>query len=251
MSRFNPKIEVIEEDYEIPQLGVRRKISALLPYNYDTSNQAYPVLYLQDGQNLFNPLAPYGDWGIDKSLALLAEQGLGNVIIIAVDHGEQERIKEYLPYDHNKFGKGQGDCYVEFLKDKLIPYVNDHYRVNTLPENTGIGGSSVGGLISLYAGIKEPSVFGKMMIFSPSLWLSEQIFHDAELFIPSQSSQLYLYAGGRESQAHLPNIHRLENIMNIKTAYTVNVSVNFEGEHAEYYWGKEFPKAVKWLYFNN
>ncbi len=251
MSNFYPKIEVIEEEYEIPQLGAKRKISALLPHDYDQSDKLYPVLYLQDGQNLFNPMAPYGDWAIDKSLTHLSEKGLGGVIIIAVDHGEEDRTKEYLPYDHNKFGKGQGDCYVEFLKDKLIPYVNNHYRVSTVQEHTGIGGSSMGGLISLYAGLKEPSVFGKMMIFSPSLWLSEEIYKDAEQFQPENNSQLYLYAGGKESEAHLPNIRRLESILKNKNDYQLNVSVNFDGQHGEYYWGQEFPNAIKWLYFNN
>jgi len=251
MSEFYPKIVVIEEEYEIPQLGVTRKISALLPHNYDHSDKEYPVLYLQDGQNLFNPLAPYGDWGIDKSMTKLAEIDQGEVIIIAVDHGEEERIKEYMPYDHNKYGKGQGDCYVEFLKDKLIPYVNSNYRAKTGREDTGIGGSSMGGLISLFAGFTEPEVFGKMMIFSPSLWLSEEIYNDAELFNPEDNSKMYLYAGGKESRAHLPNIRRLESILNYKKDYEFNLSVNLDGQHGEYYWGQEFPNALKWLYYDN
>lgn len=248
---FLPIVKVIEEAYEIPQLGATRKISALLPYDYEYSNKRYPVLYMQDGQNLFNPHAPYGDWAIDRSLARLAAQGFHDIIVIAVDHGEEERIKEYSPYEHNELGIGQGHCYVEFLKTKLIPYVNKEYRVKASPKYTGIGGSSMGGLISLYAGLTEPEVFGKMMIFSPSLWISPMIFEDAAQYMPMPQSKLYLYAGGRESIQHLPNIKKLEMVMRTKPYFEFNLSVDMEGQHQEYYWSREFPEAVKWLYFNN
>ncbi|MEM7550803.1 MAG: alpha/beta hydrolase-fold protein [Bacteroidota bacterium] len=254
MSKYNPIIEVIEEHYEIPQFDAERKISVLLPYDYHETRKYYPVLYLQDGQNLFNPSAPFGDWAIDKSLSKLAEEGCKDLIIVAIDHGEDERIKEYLPYDHAKFGKGQGRVYIDFLKEKLIPHVNKNYRVLSDYANMGIGGSSMGGLISLYAGLTEPNVFGKMMIFSPSLWLSQKIFHDANGLVPLPKSKVYLYGGGRESQQHLPNVKRLENILRGKkfaaSYFHVEVSVNLEGEHSERYWCKEFPKAVQWLYFN-
>ena len=112
LTDFNPIIETIEEAYEIPQLNATRRISALLPHNYYTSEKRYPVLYLQDGQNLFNTMAQYGDWAIDKSLAKLAENGLADIIIIAINHGEEERISEYLPYYHPRFGQGKGNFYI-------------------------------------------------------------------------------------------------------------------------------------------
>ena len=151
LTQYEPIIEVIEEAYEIPQLNATRKISALLPHDYHETNKQYPVLYLQDGQNLFNPAAPYGDWAIDKSMAKLAEEGQGDIIIIAIDHGEQERILEYLPYNHPRYGKGKGSFYVQFMIEKLIPYINSHYRTLTDFQHTGIGGSSMGGLISYHA----------------------------------------------------------------------------------------------------
>ncbi len=250
---FDPIIEVIEEDYEIPHLGATRKISALLPHDYYDSDRQYPVLYLQDGQNLFNPFAPYGDWAIDKSMANMASVGYSDIIIIAVDHGEKERIKEYLPYDHPKFGHGKGKVYIQFMKEKLIPYVNNRYRTLTDYENTGIGGSSMGGLISLYAGLTEADIFGKMMIFSPSLWMSKKIFIEANAFKPLPKTKIYVYAGGKESKAHLPNVKKLESILIDKihnaVLFDFEISVNDTGEHAEFYWGQEFPKAVKWLFF--
>ncbi|NNC96017.1 MAG: alpha/beta hydrolase [Chitinophagales bacterium] len=251
---LSPIIELIEEEYEIPHLGATRKISALLPYDYYDHTKRLPVLYLQDGQNLFNPQAPFGDWAIDKSLHRLAAKGLKDVIIVAIDHGERERIKEYLPYFHGRLGKGKGTHYIRFLKEKLIPYINKRYRTMTDYASTGIGGSSMGGLISLYAGLTEPSVFGKTMIFSPSLWISNRIYYNAKVFDTLPNSRMYLYAGGEESLTHLPNVKKLESILKSHTAKNSNfhlkVSVNMRGVHAEEYWRREFPKALKWLFFD-
>jgi predicted alpha/beta superfamily hydrolase len=188
-------------------------------------------------------------------LQKLASQGLQDIVIIAIDHGEKERIKEYLPYYHPDFGQGDGPYYIQFMKEKLIPYVNTHYRTLTDYEHTGIGGSSMGGLISLYAGLTEPDVFGKMMIFSPSLWVSPMIFHDARTFKPLPKTKIYVYAGGKESKAHLPNVKKLESILHdkLKTGayFDMEVSVNHQGKHGEFYWKQEFPEAINWLFFNN
>lgn len=255
VTELGPIIEVIEEAYEIPQLNATRKISALLPHDYYQSDKRYPVLYLQDGQNLFNPLAPYGDWAIDKSMAKLAELGFNEIIIIAIDHGEKERINEYLPYYHPRFGEGKGKFYIQFMIEKLIPYINNHYRTLTDFEHTGIGGSSMGGLISLHAGLSNPGVFGKMMIFSPSLWISNKIFKNTKSFHPLQESKIYLYSGGQESQFHLLNAQKLETIIKEKMVHGYNIDFNFSvnefGNHSEVHWREEFPKAVKWLFFNN
>ncbi len=254
VTEFKPIIKVIEEAYEIPQLQATRKISALLPHDYYETDKHYPVLYLQDGQNLFDPSAPYGDWAIDKSLEKLAQEGFSDIIIIAIDHGDNERINEYLPYYHPRYGEGKGNFYIQFVIEKLIPYINKNYRTLTDFENTGIGGSSLGGLISLYAGLSNPGVFGKMMIFSPSLWIAKKIFNQTESFQPLQKSKIYLYSGGMESEDHLPNAKRLEAIFRAKMVENHDIdfrfSINEIGVHAEVYWRHEFPKAVKWLYFN-
>lgn len=253
ITKYQPIIEVIEENYEIPHLGATRKISALLPHDYYEYERDCAVLYLQDGQNLFNPNAPFGDWAIDQSLERLARQSMKNIIIIAIDHGEEERIVEYLPFKTERFGQGKGQHYISFMKDKLIPYVQKKYRVKKGYEHTGIGGSSMGGLISLYAGLTNPDVFGKMMIFSPSLWIDNQIYKLARKFNPRPETRMYLYAGGKESREHLPNVKKLEKILRKKEVYNpefgFDLSVNMFGSHAEMYWSLEFPRAVEWLFF--
>lgn len=248
---MKPIIEIIEEDYEIPQLKRRRRISALLPHDYHDSDKTYPVLYLHDGQNLFDEKSPFGNWAIDHSLGELAKEGYGDIVVVAVDHGGEDRINEYLPFNSSKHGKGQGKLYIEFLMKTLKPYVDKKYRVDKDPEHTGIGGSSMGGLISLYAGLTFPETFSKMMIFSPSLWLSNSIYQLARKFQPLQSSDLYLYAGGNESREHLPNVMRFgaDLLSNLGTGLRFKFSHNPHGIHHETNWREEFPIALKWLYF--
>jgi len=252
-SPYAPIIETIEEEYEIPQLGRKRRISALLPYDYHDHQERLSVLYLNDGQNLFDENAPFGNWAIDQSLEELARLGMRNVIVIAIDHGGEDRISEYLPYFDPRFGKGQGELYIQFLEETLIPYVNKNYR--TLPDrdHTGIGGSSMGGLISLFAGLNHQDTFSKLMVFSPSLWIAPKIFRQAEHFRPELPSSLYIYAGGKESPNHLPNVHRLKKrLIDGKHQFDhvkMHLSLNPEGTHSEAFWRREFPEALKWLYY--
>ena len=249
---YQPIIKIIEEDYEIPQLKRRRRIAALLPYDYYQNEKEYPVLYLHDGQNLFDEESPFGNWAIDQSLARLASQGSGEVVVIAIDHGGEDRLNEYMPFNTRKYGKGQGKLYIKFLMETLKPYVDDKYRVMTDSEHTGIGGSSMGGLISLFAGLSFSQTFSRMMIFSPSLWLSPRIYQLAKKFNPVESSHLYLYAGGKESQAHLPNVMRFgaDLLTNMGEGLRFKFSHNPDGIHHEEIWREEFPIALKWLFFN-
>ncbi|MFK7807068.1 MAG: alpha/beta hydrolase [Saprospiraceae bacterium] len=250
---FRPIIRVIEEAYAIPQLGRKRRIAALLPHDYEETDKKYPVLYLHDGQNLFDPNAPYGNWGVDKAMAWMASLGLPQVVIIAIDHGNVNRLKEYAPFTNKSVGIAEGKLYLQFLLETLKPYVDKTFRVHTDGANTGIGGSSMGGLISLYAGLNRPEVFSKWMIFSPSLWIAPQMYELTKnfknLYFPTA---LYLYAGGRESQEHLPNVIRLAKKLKREDLreqeFRIQVSLNKEGTHSEHYWGLEFPRAVYWLF---
>ena len=105
---YLPRIEVIDEAFEIPELIRTRRVAALLPHDYATSGKRYPVLYLQDGQNLFDDHAPYGSWGVDKRLASLAERGMGDLIVIAIDHANSERMSEFTPGFKTTLGRATG-----------------------------------------------------------------------------------------------------------------------------------------------
>ncbi|KGD67678.1 carbohydrate esterase [Flavobacterium aquatile] len=250
---FLPKVHLISEEFEIPQLNKTRRVWALLPYDYETSNEAYPVLYLQDAQNLFNEKAKYGNWEIDKKLAVMSEYNIGKIIIIAVEHAEKERILEYN-VGNTVLGNGQGKKYIRFLTDTLKPFVDDNFRTKPEREFTGIGGSSMGGLVSIFSGIMYPEVFGKLMIFSPSLWVVPKIklsFLDMD---EPQDTRIYLYAGGDESATMIDHVKNFKKRLLKKDSLSdkmkIRLSINMEGKHNERYWSDEFPKAIEWLFFS-
>ena len=250
--QLSPLIEVISEHFEIPQLNKTRKIYALLPHDYHTSGKTYPVLYLQDAQNLFNEYNPYGNWAIDKHLGDLSRDGLGDIIIIAIDHGGKERIQEYSPYFHRRFGKGQGVHYARFIINTLKPYIDNTYRTKPERKYTGIGGSSMGGLISAYIGIVHPEHFSRLMIFSPSFWYSDKIYFDAFNYNYTLPMRMFIYGGDRESEYMSRHIHRFQDAVKQgeydESIVKYKVVINPEGEHNEGYWSEVFPDAVKWLF---
>lgn len=248
---FLPEIQVISEQFEIPQLIKTRRIAALLPYDYRESDKRYPVLYLQDGQNLFDDYAPFGNWAVDKKLAVMAERGIGGLIVISIDHAEKERIAEFTPSSRTKLGSGDGKKYVRFLADTLKSYVDKHFRTLPEREHTGIGGSSMGGLISIYAGLMYPEVYGKLMIFSPSLWVMPNIHFHFLNFQDLQNTDIYLYGGEEESVNMVPNIRRFQEALQEAGEAFVKfrLSVDPGGQHNEARWGEEFPRAAEWLFF--
>jgi predicted alpha/beta superfamily hydrolase len=253
---FLPKTQVVSPAFFSPELKKKRRVVALLPYNYDTQTEKrYPVLYLQDAQNLFDDKSPYGNWGIDKKLAVLAEQGMGDVIVIAVDHGGETRINEFLPpTKERQLGHSEGRKYVKFLSKTLKPHIDAQFRTLTDRLHTGIGGSSMGGLISIYAGLIYPETFGRLMIFSPSLWAVQNAPFAAIRFFKPIPTRIYAYAGGKEGASVVPNVRNFQNAIqaqgfdNTKIGFKLAVDPN--GLHDEKRWGEEFPKAVEWLFFN-
>jgi len=251
---FLPKIQLISEKFEIPQLNKTRKIWALLPYDYETSNERYPVLYLQDAQNLFNEDSPYGNWKIDKKLAVMAEYNIGKIIIIAIEHGDQDRIEEYN-VGQTKLGIGEGKKYIRFITDTLKHFVDENFRTKPEREFTGIGGSSMGGLVSIYSGLMYPEVYGKLMIFSPSLWVVHKLDIFNVPFYEPLDTRIYLYAGGDESEKMVSHITKFKDILlqNHITSenMAIHLSINKKGKHNESYWSDEFPKAIEWLFFSD
>ncbi|MBC7408567.1 MAG: alpha/beta hydrolase [Arcicella sp.] len=246
-----PEIRLISDKFEIPQLDRKRAVYILLPHNYENLKKHYPVIYLQDAQNLFGNGSEFGNWGIDKQLAVLSAREHGDVIVVAISHGGEERFQEYSPYNNPKLGKGQGRKYAQFLAKTLKPYVDKNFRTKPEREFTGIGGSSLGGLISIYAGLMFPESFGRLMIFSPSLWISPNIYFDAIDFLSHLPSRIYVYAGGKESSLMIPNVEKLKQTLErqgVKKT-VINLSLDPDGKHSEDQWGKEFPKAMQWLFY--
>lgn len=254
---FLPKIELLGDTFKVPKLVQTRRVHVLLPYDYDQTRpgeapKRYPVLYLHDGQNLFGGGVGYGSWEIDQKMALLASRNHHEVILVSIDHGHDERIREFT-FHRTRAGTGRGQYYLDFIHQTLKPIVDRSFR--TLPDaaHTGIGGSSLGGLISIYAGLLHPEVFGRLMVFSPSLWISPKIYFDAIRFKAPVPMKIYVYGGEQESRYMVPNIQRFNESLSRQqyggNPIAIHLSVDPTGTHQETHWGREFPKAVEWLFY--
>lgn len=241
-------VKIIDTAFYIPQLDRKRRIWMYLPKAYAFANKHYPVLYLQDGQNVFDAYTSgYGEWGVDECLDTLIQKGKQPCIVVAVDNGPQ-RINEYNPYTTERFGKGEGDLYLDFITKTLKPFIDKHYR--TLPDkgNTIIAGSSLGGLIAYYAMLKYPDVFGKAGIFSPAFWVaSSSIDHLTDSVGNKVSGKLFFYMGEKEGDDDLKLMQDIkENIATRSSAMVYSV-IDSEGKHNEQAWRKWFAEFYKWI----
>jgi predicted alpha/beta superfamily hydrolase len=240
-------VKIVDTSLYMPQLKRYRKIWIYLPADYATSKKKYPVLYMHDGQNLFDEATSYaGEWGVDETLDSSKKQS----IIVGIDNGLLKRMNEYNPYDTERFGKGEGKQYVDFIAKTLKPFIDKKYR--TLPDkkNTMIAGSSMGGLISMYAILRHPDVFGGAGVFSPSFWIAPQLNADIKKLVkPSthRQSRIYFYAGERESKDLAREVLAVFEAMRMKAGCKMEVKINAEGEHNEHWWRLEFPAFYNWI----
>jgi predicted alpha/beta superfamily hydrolase len=244
VSTASKNVHIIETAFLIPQLNRTRRIWIYLPEDYYNSPaKRYSVLYMQDGQNVFDDSTAYaGEWGVDEYLDSLQER---QCIVVAIDHGGEKRMTEYNPYDNKKFGKGEGKKYTDFLVKTLKPYIDKSYRTIPDKEHTLIAGSSMGGLISMYAVFQYPKVFGAAGVFSPSFWITDTKIFD---HIREKGKKIkpfpfiYLYGGRQEGSEMEADIIKAIKVM---PAFESNPkllsSIREEGQHNEASWRLEFP----------
>ena len=250
-STAGKNVHIVDTAFFMPQLKRTRKIWIYLPACYYDSKKKFPVLYLQDGQNVFDDATAYaGEWGVDEYFDDVCARGI-EAIVVAVDNGGIKRMNEYSPYDTEEAGKGEGDEYVDFLVKTLKPFIDKNYRTVGNKKNTAIAGSSMGGLISLYAVLKYPKVFGGAGIFSPSLWISPKIFDDIQSKAARVKSKIYFYAGKKESAAMATHALRAFEQMNLYSKSRMTIVIRSDGEHSEASWRKEFPSFYEWLLLRN
>jgi len=247
----SPQVRVMDTAFAIPQLNRTRRVWIYLPKGYASTGRAYPVLYMQDAQNLFNEqVAPFGEWKVDETLDSLQKLGK-ECIVVAIDHGGDKRLSEYAPYDFTSNAvavKAEGKQYVDFLAQTLKPYIDSKYRTKKGPEYTYIAGSSMGGLISLYAVMQYPNIFGRAGIFSPSFWAAPSMYADAQKFTTTAAPRLYFYAGGKEGGTMVDDAKKMAAIFASKSnSYRVTTSIDPNGQHNETYWRREFPAFIAWL----
>lgn len=250
VSTASKNVSFLPTSIEIPQLGKKRTVRVYFPPNY-ASRQGFPVIYMFDGQNLFDNSTSFsGEWGVDETLDSINYSKGFSCIVVGIYHGEADRIKEQTPWPNAEKEGGEGAKMAQFIVKTLKPYIDKHYRTWPDRDNTIIAGSSLGGLMSLYMALEYPEVFGKAMVFSPSLWWSDKSFEQIGKFKKRRFQKLYLYAGEKESETMLPNAEKA--LEQLKTAgFAENeliLEVNPNGQHNEKHWGLGFYNAIKWLF---
>src|SRR5258706_7967122 len=238
VSTANKNVHIVDTAFMIPQLQRVRRVWIYLPEGYAGSKDQYPVLYMHDGQNVFDDATSFaGEWGVDECIDSMKKK----CIVVAVDNGGNKRISEYCPYDMERFGKGEGDQYVEFLATTLKSYIDKNYRTLKNKENTFIAGSSMGGIISMYAVLKYPGVFGGAGAFSPAFWVGPKIFDDIKTKGKQVKARIYFYAGKQEGETMLPDTQKAFDLMKQVSKSKMTTVIRDDGKHNEARWKIEFP----------
>ncbi|HEX2630786.1 MAG TPA: alpha/beta hydrolase-fold protein [Chitinophagaceae bacterium] len=247
VSTASANVCILDTAFLIPQLNRTRRIWIYLPKEYcDDTKKKFPVLYMHDGQNVFDDATSFsGEWGVDDYFDSIS---LAKCIVIAVDNGGNKRLNEYNPYDNERFGKGEGDLYVDFLVKTLKPFIDKRYRTLKGKENTYIAGSSMGGLISMYAALKYPKTFGGVGVFSPAFWISgTKIFDDIKAKGEKLKSKIYFYGGKLEGETMVPDMLKAFEGMAAVSKSKMTTVIRDEGKHNEATWRGEFPLFYEWM----
>ncbi len=248
-----------------------RMLRVLLPANYFSPHNAhrtYPVLYMQDGQNLFDEKTSHsGEWHLDETVEhLVGGFKIPPMFVVGIDNAGEQRSAEYLPYPDPHNSKDnvaeqknvRGKEYAKFLITEVMPFIEKHYRVARGAMNTGLGGSSYGGDIALYTVLEHPGLFGHLLVESPPLWIGDrQMLKDAEQakLLPQK---IYLGVGTNEAPYDDPtrsaeavkDVQQLESILRKKGIGPTRLKVVVEegGQHNEAAWSRRLPDAMTFLY---
>lgn len=247
----------------------KRMLRVLVPANYFSPHnvhRSYPVLYLQDGQNLFDETtSPHGEWHVDETVEhLVGGFKIPPMFVVGIDNAGDTRSSEYLPYPDPLNGKDgvadeknlRGKEYARFLTTEVMPFIEKRYRIAPGAMNTGLGGASYGGVITLYTALEHPDVFGDVLVESPELWIGKnQLLKDAEN-AKQLPRKIYLGIGTKEggeptrSTQMVNQVRDLENILMKKGlgASRLRVAIEEGGQDNEAAWSRRLPDALLFLY---
>jgi predicted alpha/beta superfamily hydrolase len=197
-----------------PQRRNRRHVDVYLPRSYRTDvERRYPVVYMQDGQNLSDPATAFaGTWELEATLERLDARGL-EAIVVGVHHTGDERLVEYSPFPDHTHDGGEGDAYLAFVAETLKPRVDRMFRTRPARDATSILGSSMGGLVSLYAYFRYPSVFGRAGAMSPSIWFGQGAVLDFIDGARTPRGRIYLDVGMLEGVSTVRDVRRLGRLL--------------------------------------
>lgn len=252
-----------------PQLDNRRDIFVWLPLTYASTDRRYPVIYMHDAQNLFDRYTSYsGEWEVDETMTALSAEGM-DAIIVALSNTKEERGREYCPYPFVSFGgmniAGKGDAYVRFISETVKPVIDTTFRTRPEVAATGIAGSSMGGLISLYAALAYPEVFGMCGAFSTAYWFGDNALLKTAREKHACPGRVYLDVGTREGEtieawlgleSEAAHHAYVQGVRDLRDALIAGggvpgknlMYVEEEGAmHREAAWAARFPAAMRFL----
>src|SRR6185369_4609719 len=241
-----------------------RLLRVWLPVGYsapENQRRHYPVCYLNDGQNLFDPATAYigVDWQADEAADRLIRDGkIPPLIIVGIDNAQKDRPKEYLPYRsfHPPVMRPQGKRYPDFLLNEVMPFVYQHYRIARGPENTGLGGSSLGAIISLFTVMDRLGIFGRLLLESPSLFISNRHLLKVSRTFRQWPEKIFVGIGTKEAGSEerdrqtAEDVRDLEHIMRRAGLKEdrLRVVIDEGATHSEQEWAKRFPEALSFLF---
>jgi predicted alpha/beta superfamily hydrolase len=235
----------------------KRDLIVYLPPGYDQQpSRRFPVLYLHDGQNLFDgstSFIPGMDWHVGQT----ADQGIYEarvepLVIVGIYNAGKQRLGEYTPTRMPRLGGGRANRYAKFLLEEVQPFVRRSYRVLDGPQNTGIGGSSLGGLVSLYLGLKMPQVFGRIAALSASVWWNERVILRFAAAAPTRPTpRIWLDAGTREGGRTLEDVERFRDVL-LGKGWQLGRDLHYQrvegAEHNEAAWAQRVGPFLQFLF---
>jgi predicted alpha/beta superfamily hydrolase len=236
-----------------------RDVLVYLPPGYDApenGQRRYPVLYLQDGQNCFDgatSFIPGKEWQVDETVERLIDQGkIEPIIIVGVYNTGMNRVNEYTPVKDDRDHGGQADRYGQWMIEELKPFIDRAYRTQSEPENTGLCGSSLGGLVTLYLGLTHPEVFRRLAVMSPSVWWAERsIVTMVNTLKAPLPLKIWLDIGTEEGYAAVPDAHLLRDALIARGWNLGKDLVYFEAQgahHNEEAWAARVEPSLKFLF---
>jgi predicted alpha/beta superfamily hydrolase len=254
-----PDVRLIR-DFASAALDNRRTVAVYLPPGYDASRERYPVLYMQDGQNLFDPAAAFDGvaWGVGRAAQELILSGQARPFIVVAPYNTSARTAEYTPVPDPEDGGGKGELYARFLIDELKPYVDAAYRTRPGPEDTAVAGSSLGGLIALHLALTRPDVFSRVAALSPSLWWSDrELTRRVAASGPLPRPKMWVDMGTREGanpakfRTYVKDLRRFAALLvrrGWRRGETFAARIVKDGEHDERSWAARVSDVLRFLF---
>ena len=231
-----------------------RTVLVYLPPKYEASDRRYPVLYLHDGQNVFNDATAYGgvEWRVDETAQQLISAGLIEPLIVVAIYNSGETRPDDYTQTATENGGGHSDAYGRMLVDELKPFIDTTYRTLADTTNTAMGGASLGGLVTLHVGLRHPKTFGKLAAMSPSVWWDDRVILREIEGMPRKTPQrLWVDAGTREGADVIPDARRLRDVL-VRKGWSIATDLMYYeargGEHNERSWARRVGPMLKFLF---